>query len=101
MWQAHDWPGNVRELRNFADRWVLGLEIAGGGSTEQPAQTNLGAHVDAFERSLIEAELRRAQGSVSRTAEALGVPRKTLYDKLRKHALDADAYRAAGGNTTV
>jgi two-component system C4-dicarboxylate transport response regulator DctD len=102
MWQSHDWPGNVRELRNFADRWVLGLDFAGAGAiTEPPAQTNLGAHVDAFERSLIEAGLRCAQGSVSRAAEALGLPRKTLYDKLKRHALDPDAYRASGADTTL
>jgi two-component system, NtrC family, C4-dicarboxylate transport response regulator DctD len=29
-----------------------------------------------------------------RTAEALGLPRKTLYDKLKRHSLDPDAFRA-------
>ena len=93
LWQSHEWPGNVRELRNFADRWVLGLELAAGnGGHAQPAGLN--EHVDAFERSLIEAELRRAQGNVVRTAEALGLPRKTLYDKLKRHGLDPETYRS-------
>jgi len=74
--------------------WVLGLEIPEASHTEHPAQASLAVHVDAFERSLIEAELRRVQGSVVRAAEALGLPRKTLYDKLKRHSLDPDAYRA-------
>jgi DNA-binding NtrC family response regulator len=37
-----------------------------------------------FERSLIAAELRRHKGSVPATSDALGVPIKTLYDKLRR-----------------
>jgi len=93
LWQTREWPGNVRELRNFADRWVLGLEAA-MDPAECSTPASLGAHVDAFERSLIETELRRAHGNIVRTAEALGLPRKTLYDKLKRHGLDPDAYRA-------
>ncbi len=92
LWQMREWPGNVRELRNFADRWVLGLE-SGGADPSGTGALNLTTHVDAFERGLIEIELRRAQGNVARAAEALGLPRKTLYDKLKRHGLDADSYR--------
>ena len=93
-WQSRDWPGNVRELRNFAERWVLGLEPAAPDAAADPgAASTLAAHVDAFERSLIETELRRSHGSITRSAEALGLPRKTLYDKLKRHALDPDTYR--------
>jgi two-component system C4-dicarboxylate transport response regulator DctD len=93
-WQTREWPGNVRELRNFAERWVLGLEAVAADAADKAAPSTLAAHVDAFERGLIEAELRLAQGSVVRTAEALGLPRKTLYDKLKRHSLDPDAFRA-------
>ena len=94
QWQLRDWPGNVRELRNFADRWVLGLEHA-GGTPPQPAPQGLTEQIDAFERSLIEGALRDSQGSVARAAEALAVPRKTLHDKLKRLGLDADAFRTA------
>ncbi len=93
QWQLREWPGNVRELRNFADRWVLGLEgLEAGASSAMPA--GLTEQVDAFERSLIETALREAQGSIARAAELLAVPRKTLYDKLKRLGLDADAFRA-------
>ena len=45
------------------------------------------AKVEAFERSLIAAELERPHNSLRSVAEALGIPRKTLHDKLRKHGL--------------
>ena len=44
--------------------------------------------VEAFERGLIERELATQKGSVKATYEALGLPRKTLYEKMRKHGLD-------------
>ena len=41
---------------------------------------------------LIRSALARHRGDVRATVEALGVPRKTLHDKLRKHGLNfADA----------
>ena len=48
--------------------------------------------VDAFERALIEQALRDAGGSVKAAHEALGLPRKTFYDKMRKHGLTRDDF---------
>jgi len=95
-WMEADWPGNVRELRNFADRLVLGI----GEDTVNEASSideivaaanaaSLSARVNAFERQLIEDALRQNQGIVAKTAEALHLPKKTLYDKLRKHRIEA------------
>jgi len=52
--------------------------------------------VEAFERSLIAAELNRPHSSLRSVAEALGLPRKTLHDKLRKHGL---VFSDAGGTS--
>ena len=86
----HTWPGNVRELQNAAERFALGLELALEGN-EMPAAATAGGglseQVESFERSLIAAELTRPHSSVRSLAEALGLPRKTLHDKLRKHGL--------------
>jgi two-component system C4-dicarboxylate transport response regulator DctD len=94
-WMEADWPGNVRELRNFADRLVLGIgeDTANEASTieEIVASANaasLSARVNAFERQLIEDAFRQNQGIVAKTAEALHLPKKTLYDKLRKHRIE-------------
>ncbi|WP_324708412.1 sigma-54-dependent transcriptional regulator [Pseudomonas fragi] len=93
----HTWPGNVRELQNVAERFALGLELALDNSAEGlPAAGNevsggLSEQVEHFEKSLIAAELERSHSSMRSLAEALGVPRKTLHDKLRKHGLNFDS----------
>ncbi len=86
---AHCWPGNVRELRNAADRYVLGVSGLDDFETEAVASggTSLSDQVEAFEKALIEQALARHNGSVKATIESLGLPRKTFYDKLRRHGL--------------
>ncbi|MBP0597843.1 sigma-54-dependent Fis family transcriptional regulator [Herbaspirillum sp. LeCh32-8] len=92
QWQQRAWPGNVRELRNFADRWVLGVEQIGGvGGTAASAPSGdavpLPQQVESFEAGLIAAALKQADGSVASAAERLGMPKKTLYDKIKKYGL--------------
>lgn len=86
---AHTWPGNVRELQNAAERYALGLAITISSSAEESYTTKVGlsAQVEAFEKAMIAAELGKAHTSLRSVAEALGIPRKTLHDKLRKHNL--------------
>jgi two-component system C4-dicarboxylate transport response regulator DctD len=91
-WQARDWPGNVRELRNFADRVVLGVAETGAADADSGAGS-LPQRVDAYERMLIADALAACDGSVAAAADRLGVPKKTLYDKIRK-------YQLAGGRTS-
>ncbi|MBU1333214.1 MAG: sigma-54 dependent transcriptional regulator [Gammaproteobacteria bacterium] len=96
----HPWPGNVRELQNAAERFALGLDLGLELSLDShlsnaPLGGNLSEQVEAFERALIAAELTRAHTSLRSLAEALGVPRKTLHDKLRKHGL---SFADSGGN---
>ncbi|MES2950814.1 MAG: sigma-54 dependent transcriptional regulator [Pseudomonadota bacterium] len=91
-WQQRDWPGNVRELRNFADQLVLG--VADMGVMQNMAATTANAsadgdglpkRLDQYEASLITAALRSVEFNVALAAESLGIPKKTLYDKLKKH----------------
>jgi len=97
----HAWPGNVRELQNTAERFALGLGLGLDQTTGEPAAGiagggNLSEQVEAFERALIADELNRPHGSLRSVAEALGLPRKTLHDKLRKHGL---SFTDAGGSS--
>ncbi len=96
---THDWPGNVRELRNVAERYVLlgagcGYDLEqlmdgfeGGGSMLLPEQ------VACFEKSVIEQALIGHKGNIKQTMAVLGVPRKTLSDKMRKYGLDKRNYK--------
>ncbi|PVB60046.1 sigma-54 dependent transcriptional regulator [Labrenzia sp. 011] len=82
---TRDWPGNVRELRNVADRFVLGLEPA--GAPRAAGGSSLFDQVASYERVLIAAELKRNGGAIKPTYENLGISRKALYEKMRKHGL--------------
>jgi two-component system C4-dicarboxylate transport response regulator DctD len=92
---AHDWPGNVRELRNIAERFVLGLASGADGLLAPRSATPvpLADQVGAFERAVIEQELRKAAGSISEVSVALGVPKQTLYYKMQKYGLSPDDYK--------
>ncbi|MDN6180732.1 MAG: sigma-54 dependent transcriptional regulator [Halomonas subglaciescola] len=97
---AHDWPGNVRELRNLAERYVLlgaAFDYRIGalleGASDDATDAGLAQQVELFEKSLISQALARHQGHVVAVCQQLAMPRKTLYDKLKKHNLKADDYR--------
>lgn len=94
---SHDWPGNVRELRNLAERFVLlGGEAAFAGTLGNTpslhSSMSLLQRVEFFERVLIEEALSHNKGSIKQTMEQLELPRKTLYDKMRKYDLDRKQY---------
>ncbi|MDN4054546.1 sigma-54 dependent transcriptional regulator [Massilia sp. YIM B02763] len=101
-WQAADWPGNVRELRNFAERLVLGLgptlaaasvapavapAVAPSAASSPDAGASLPQQVDAFERDLVLRALAAADHNVALAADNLSIPRKTLYDKMKKYQI--------------
>ena len=91
---AHEWPGNVRELRNVADRFVLGLSLGLAEEIDDPqrfpADGTLAERVAAYERSLLASELKRQGGSLKATYEKLGLSRKALYEKMKRHGLDKE-----------
>ena len=96
---AHDWPGNVRELRSVAERRILSLR-RGSGTVAQAISTDpqvedvpdtLREAVAAFERELIGKAIRANNGRMDAAAEALGIGRRTLNDKIVKLRLDKDA----------
>jgi two-component system, NtrC family, C4-dicarboxylate transport response regulator DctD len=96
---TYPWPGNVRELRNLAERYVLlggqhgwSLDRLLSG-TEKKQEYNLANQVDRFERGLIEQALLASNGSIKDVMDALALPRKTLYDKMRKYGLDKSDYK--------
>jgi len=89
QWQQREWPGNVRELRNFADRWVLGVADGAGlaDGVMDAGDASLPQQMEGFEANLIAAALKQSDGNVATAAQRLGIPKKTLYDKIRKYGL--------------
>ncbi|MEH3084947.1 MAG: sigma-54 dependent transcriptional regulator [Xylophilus ampelinus] len=94
---AHDWPGNVRELRNAAERHVLGLQDDDPAGAGPAGPQTLAQQLDRVEKALIEQALRQHHGRPAQVCEALGLARKTFYDKVARHGIMLAAYR--GGPT--
>ena len=90
-WQHYDWPGNVRELKAVAERLCLGVDD--GLEALASASVSLAARLENHERCLIREALRGTRGNVADAAERLQLPKKTLYDKLARHALDPESFR--------
>lgn len=92
---AHHWPGNVRELRNLAERLVL---LGDQFDQQQPLnmdspQPTLAEKVHQFEFTLLSDALRRHHGRLKDVQAELGLARKTLYDKMKKHGLDKEDFK--------
>ncbi|MDI3324902.1 sigma-54 dependent transcriptional regulator [Pontibacterium granulatum] len=86
---TQSWPGNVRELRNAAERWALGLPLDSKlNITEAPKAGNLDELVESYEREIIFSALKANNGQIEQTAQALGIPRKKLYLRMKKYDLD-------------
>lgn len=86
----HDWPGNLRELANYASQVALGLVQP---ESSAPSGAGLARRVREYEAQLIRESLARHQGDIRRVVTDLGLPRKTLYDKMARHGLDPAEHR--------
>ncbi|KOF17256.1 Fis family transcriptional regulator [Ensifer adhaerens] len=91
---SHSWPGNVRELSHFAERVALGVEGSLGQPTAAAAPTGatLPERLERYEAEILKEALRAQRGDVKATIEALGIPRKTFYDKLQRHNINRADY---------
>ncbi len=101
--ERHPWPGNVRELLNSIKRATimseggrvsaadLALPTRRAGADEELASSaptlDLRQVREAAERQAVLAALARADGSIVKAAELLGVSRPTLYDLMAKLAI--------------
>lgn len=85
---SRNWPGNVRELKNAAERFALGLDLDLGVQARTPAGAgSLSEMMAEHEKSLIAAAIAANGGSLKATYEALGLSRKSLYEKMQKYGL--------------
>jgi DNA-binding NtrC family response regulator len=108
--QAYNWTGNIRELRNVVERLVIlgGQVISEEDVTSytQPLALNakqlntsgqldplldqyddFQAFKDQVEKIFIEKKLKQHQWNVAKTAEAIGIQRSHLYNKIERYGL--------------
>mgnify|MGYP006266898193 CR=1 FL=1 len=95
----YSWPGNVRELRNCIESAVVmskdhvitadDLPPSVTADTESNyVRIELGMSMEDAEREIIRANLASQNGNKSRTAEILGIGRKTLHRKVAEYNIE-------------
>ncbi len=99
--RSHRWPGNVRELKNIAERFTLwrGTGFAriselvqGAKPRKDRANCSLKDQMNSFERDVIASALAKYEGNISDVMLDLGLPRRTLNDKMVKYGLAKEKY---------
>ena len=95
----YHWPGNIRELRNCIESAVvmskgniisyddLPPTVTSGSDTDY-IKIEVGSSMEDAEREMIRATLHRENGNKSRTADVLGIGRKTLHRKIQEYQLE-------------
>ena len=100
----YSWPGNVRELQNAIEYAVVLARQGMIGMKELPTeiqlppalqQAELGAlprsgvqTLDDVERNAILQALAECRGNKKKAAELLGIQRPTLYNKMKRYAIE-------------
>ncbi|KVG10963.1 Fis family transcriptional regulator [Burkholderia vietnamiensis] len=111
--RAYTWPGNVRELRNALERaFILAdeqieLQLPRRQPPREEVRHNamtlhIGATLAHTQQRFIVASLRHFNGDKPRTAKALGISLKTLYNRLAllpEHERNAVSGGAPGAST--
>jgi len=90
-----DWPGNIRQLEREMARAALFIEDGAllesghldesiAARSRSSAGVNLRERLDEFERIEIERELQACGSDTAAAAEKLGIPRSTLYRRIKE-----------------
>jgi DNA-binding NtrC family response regulator len=95
--QGYSWPGNIRELRNVLERVVLvtGRDSLADQDFRLDVQieqylSGIGQFrtLEEMERNYIQQVLHKERGRVQAAARKLGIPRSSLYHKLKQYKAD-------------
>ena len=95
---AYEWPGNIRELRNCVESAVVMCQskiitvddlppALRGASDEGWIRVRQGSSMEECEKVIIQETLSQCRGNKTKTADVLGIGRKTLLRKLVEYKL--------------
>lgn len=89
----YNWPGNIRELENFVELIIYTESIPYGYfGQERHTEEALNAgsqdsnlNLESMEKAHLKKVLKKYNGNITHSAEALGIRRNTLYSKIKKY----------------
>ncbi|MEO0129019.1 MAG: sigma 54-interacting transcriptional regulator [candidate division WOR-3 bacterium] len=91
---AHPWPGNVRQLIHSIERAVIMCDdeyitekVLNVTKTEAEYRRSLKEFREEYERTFIQRVLCRNKNNITKTAQELGISRKTLRDLIKRYQL--------------
>jgi Nif-specific regulatory protein len=107
MLRAYDWPGNVLELENVIHRAVvmaeekavsiephdLPLNIKLASSKKNRESLSLEDRMADIEYEIITEALKRERGNVTKAAKDLGISRRSMALRMRRHNINYKDYR--------
>lgn len=101
MLENYDWPGNIRELKNVIQRASLLCEkeellpehlperVSHSSQSSHPCVSfRIGTPLEEIERELILRTLELVENNRTEAARLLGISRRALYNRLRKHKIE-------------
>ncbi len=97
----YTWPGNIRELRNCIESSVVMCKgnvitlddmppSVASGSDDDYIRITPGMKLAEAEKEIIRMTLIHEKGNKTRTAEVLGIGRKTLHRKIKEYNLEGE-----------
>jgi DNA-binding NtrC family response regulator len=98
--EAYDWPGNVRELKNTMQRAILMCDgdtiklqhlpdrLIPQAANKPTVEFDIGTSLDEVERTMILRALELSENNRKKAADLLGISRRAIYNKLKKHDIE-------------
>ncbi|MDR7869362.1 MAG: sigma-54 dependent transcriptional regulator [Tissierellaceae bacterium] len=102
----YNWRGNIRELRNVIERSILvcddkeeillkthlpmeisGIDSSSNEEDKEHKEDKEDMTLSQYEKIIIRNTLKKYEGNKTKTAEALGIRRQTLYNKIKEYNL--------------
>lgn len=99
---SQEWPGNVRELRNAVRRFCISGEHQTQATSRNTKTNSLSEvestlswkeYMDQQEEGYLRVVLKKCRGQVTTASATMGLSRKSVYEKIKKHGISLEEIR--------